>query len=141
VYLDSAYIAKYYVNEPESIAVRKLVRDARVVYSSGWAMAEVQCVFHRKMREGAAASEAVLELSQLFLEHADEGLWNLIPVRDSMLRRAGALVISSPPEVYLRTADAVHLTTAKEIGEREVWTNDRHMLAAAGYFGLVGRSV
>ncbi len=26
-------------------------------------------------------------------------------------------------------------------GEREVWTNDRHMLAAAAYFGLSGRSV
>jgi hypothetical protein len=28
----------------------------------------------------------------------------------------------------------VHLATAHEIGERDVWTNDRHMLAAASYF-------
>ena len=41
----------------------------------------------------------------------------------------------------LCTADAVHLTTAQELGERAVWTNDRHMLAAAGYFGLKGESV
>ena len=39
------------------------------------------------------------------------------------------------------TADAVHLATAREVGEREVWTNDRHMLAAASFFGLTGRSV
>lgn len=36
--------------------------------------------------------------------------------------------------------DAVHLATAQQIGESEVWTNDRHMLAAAPYFGLRGRS-
>jgi len=33
------------------------------------------------------------------------------------------------------------LGQAREIGERDVWTNDRHMLAAAPYFGLTGRSV
>jgi hypothetical protein len=43
--------------------------------------------------------------------------------------------------LFIRTADAVHLATAHEIGERDVWTNDRHMLAAAAYFGLTGRSV
>jgi hypothetical protein len=35
----------------------------------------------------------------------------------------------------------VHLATAHEAGERDVWTNDRHMLASAPYFGLRGRSV
>jgi hypothetical protein len=37
--------------------------------------------------------------------------------------------------------DAVHLATAVEIGEVEIWTADRHMLAAAPQFGLAGRSV
>jgi len=44
------------------------------------------------------------------------------------------------PDLFLRTADAVHLATAQQIGESDVWTNDRHMLAAAPYFGLRGRS-
>jgi hypothetical protein len=33
------------------------------------------------------------------------------------------------------------LTTARDAGELEIWTNDRHMLAAAPHFGLKGRSV
>jgi hypothetical protein len=37
--------------------------------------------------------------------------------------------------------DALHLVTAADSGFVEVWTNDRHMLAAAPHFGLVGRSV
>jgi antitoxin (DNA-binding transcriptional repressor) of toxin-antitoxin stability system len=36
---------------------------------------------------------------------------------------------------------SVHLTTARELAEREVWTNDRHMLKACPHFGLSGRSV
>jgi predicted nucleic acid-binding protein len=50
-------------------------------------------------------------------------------------------MISAPPGLFIRTADAVHLSTAQEIGERQVWTNDRHMLAAAPWFGLEGRSI
>ena len=68
-------------------------------------------------------------------------MWNLIPVHEALLRRTSALMLSAPRELFVLTADAVHLATAHEIGEREVWTNDRHMLAAASYFGLTGRSV
>lgn len=45
-----------------------------------------------------------------------------------------------PPDLFIRTADAVHLATAHEIGERDVWTDNRHMFAAAAYFGITGRS-
>ena len=68
-------------------------------------------------------------------------MWNLIPVNEALLRRTSALMVSAPRDLFIRTADAVHLVTAHEIGERAVWTNDRHMLAAAAYFGLTGRSV
>ena len=34
-----------------------------------------------------------------------------------------------------------HLVTAADSGFTEIWTNDRHMLAAAPHFGLAGRSV
>jgi len=50
-------------------------------------------------------------------------------------------MISAPSDLFIRTADALHLTTAREIGKRDVWTSDRHMLAAAAYFGLTGQSV
>ncbi|MBZ5727663.1 MAG: hypothetical protein LAP87_22025 [Acidobacteriia bacterium] len=36
--------------------------------------------------------------------------------------------------------DAAHLATAQEMGEREIWTSDRHLLAAASHFGLEGRT-
>lgn len=81
------------------------------------------------------------DLSLRFSEHIREGLWKLAPVNEAMLRRTSALIVSAPADLFIRTADAVYLVTACEIGESDVWTNDRHMLAAASWFGLKGRSV
>jgi predicted nucleic acid-binding protein len=141
VYLDTCYIAKFYLNELDSLAVRELVRRADKIRSSVWALAEFHAVLHRRVREGVASAEEVGDLASRFSEHAHDGLWNFIPVTEALLRRVGILMISAPRQIFLRTADAVHLATAQETGEREVWTNDRHVLAAAPYFGLTGRSV
>jgi predicted nucleic acid-binding protein len=51
------------------------------------------------------------------------------------------MILAAPQDLFLRSGDALHLMTAREIGEAEVWTNDAHMLKAAAYFGLTGRSV
>jgi predicted nucleic acid-binding protein len=141
VYLDTSYIAKFYFNEPESVRVRELVRKADAVYSSLWALAEFHAVLHRRVCDAALSPDDAKELSSRFSEHAAEGLWNLVPVNEALLRRTSALMVSAPGDLFIRTADAVHLATAQEIGERDVWTNDRHMLAAAAYFGVTGRSV
>lgn len=141
MYLDTCYIAKFYLNEPDSLRVRELVRGADKIHSSVWALAEFHAVLHRRVREGVVSSEDAGDLASRFSGHSRDGLWNFIPVNEALLRRTGILIISAPGEIFLRTADAVHLATAQELGERDVWTNDRHMLAAAPYFGLTGRSV
>ena len=141
MYLDTSYIAKFYFNEPESSRVRELVRGADTIHSSLWALAEFHAVIHRSLREGSLSLDDARDLASRFSEHVEEGLWNLIPVTESLLRRTSALMVAAPRDLFIRTADAVHLETANEIGEREVWTNDRHMLAAASYFGLTGRFI
>jgi predicted nucleic acid-binding protein len=141
VYFDTSYIAKFYFNEAESPRVRELVRKADIIHSSLWALAEFHAVLHRHMREDALSLKDVRELASRFAEHVRDGLWNLIPVNEALLRRTSELMVSGPRNLFIRTADAVHLTTAHEIGEHAVWTGDRHMLAAASYFGVTGRSV
>ena len=121
--------------------MRELVRSADAIYSSLWALAELHAVLHRRVREGSCSRAHARDLASRFSAHVEDGLWHLIPVTEGVLRRTSALMLSAPGNLFLRTADAVHLTTAQEAGEAEVWTNDRHMLAAAGYFGLAGRSV
>jgi predicted nucleic acid-binding protein len=141
VYFDTCYIAKFYFNEPESPQVRQLVRRADSIHSSLWAFPEFHAVIHRRLRENSFTPDDARNLTARFSEHIKDGLWNLVPVNEALMRRTGALIVSAPPNLFIRSADALHLATANEIGEREVWTNDRHMLAAAPYFGLTGRSV
>jgi predicted nucleic acid-binding protein len=87
VYLDSAYIAKFYVNERDSNAVRALIRRADSLISSAWALSEVTCVFHRHMREGALSRAQCSELTSAFMKHVDSGVWTLIPVSATLLKR------------------------------------------------------
>ncbi len=141
MYFDTCYIAKFYLNEPESSRIRELVRKADALYSSFWAFAEFHVVLQRQVREGSFSPAVARDLSLRFSAHIDQGLWNLIPANEGVLRRASILILSAPEDLFLRTGDAVHLTTAHEAGVREVWTGDRHMLGAAAYFGLSGRSV
>ena len=140
MYLDATYIAKYYVNESDSKAVRAEIDRADVLLSSAWSLADVTCVFHRYRREGSLTDPQFSELPQAFLDHVNAEVCHLIPVSDPLLRRMSAMVRASPAGLALRAGNAFHLATAKDCGEREIWTNDRRMLAAAPHFGLIGRT-
>jgi predicted nucleic acid-binding protein len=60
------------------------------------------------------------------------------PSSRSNRNRNGTLLHASYCAV--RAGDAIHTATALETGETEIWTNDRHLLAAVAHFGLAGRS-
>jgi predicted nucleic acid-binding protein len=140
MYLDSAYVAKFYVNEPDAAEVRNLIRRAPYVCSSSWAVLEVTCVFKRHVREGSLTEAQGRELIDVFGGHVESDLWNLVRVTDALLKRAVTLIRGLPPSVPLRAGDAIHVATAIDVGEREIWTSDRHLLAAATHFGIAGRS-
>ncbi len=141
MYLDSAYLAKFYVNEPDAAQVRKLIRAAPNICSSSWALLEVGCAFKRHVREGSLTLSQGRELMDLFRTHVDGNYWTLIPVTDALLRKTATFVRGLPANIPLRAGDAIHLSTALNAEETEVWTSDRHLLAAASHFGLIGRSV
>ena len=140
MYIDSAYIVKYYVHEPNSPAVREMLRKAESRASSALAITEVTCAFHRRLREGNLTGDLFREVLDSFLKHVEAGAWSMAPIDDRVLRRVGRMLRLAPASLYLRSGDAVHLATALEIGELEVWTSDRHMLEAAPHFGLIGRT-
>jgi predicted nucleic acid-binding protein len=140
MYLDTAYIAKCYLNEPDAEPVRALLVGQSGLTSSEWCLAEMACIFQRHVREGGLKRAQAARLRKLFIGDVAGGVWNLIPVSRAVLATVQDRVGRLRHDVYLRAGDAVHLVSAKEAGFREVWTNDRHMLRAAAHFGLAGRS-
>lgn len=139
-YLDTAYVAKCYLNEPDAAKVRELVADEAGLTSSAWCQAELVCVFHRHVREGGLSPRQARQLHDLFLTDVGDGVWNLLPVSSDILAAVEERVRRLGPTVFVRAGDAIHLATAAAAGFREIWTNDRHLLAAARSFGLRGRS-
>lgn len=140
-YFDSAYIAKFYLDEPESEAVRRLAESLGVVHCAALGKLEVAAAFHRKLREGAFDVAAFREVVAQFDDDSAQGLWTWLPVTDALIARATAAFTRLPRAAFLRAADALHLTCAQEHGLSEIYTNDRHMTDAARHFRLRPKAV
>ena len=140
-YFDSAYIAKCYVNETDSVRVRALLTSSGGGHSSSLARAELAATLLRHVREGALSTTQSRKLQADFAADVELGVWTMMPVSDALMSRVAVRIAQLSRTVYVRAGDAIHLCAAGEAGFAEVWTSDRHMLAAAGVFGLRGRSV
>lgn len=141
LYFDSAYVAKCYLNEPEGKAVRTIARSAAGLFSSALCIAELACVFLRHVREGKMTGMQADRCRSFLLEDVQAGTLVLFPVSEHLLYRVESLCRTLPSQTYLRAGDAIHLVSAREAGFTQVWSNDRHLLAAARYFGLEGKSI
>jgi predicted nucleic acid-binding protein len=69
------------------------------------------------------------------------GLWTWLPLGEEILAAASREFSRLPASVFLRSADAIHLASARREGFAEIYSSDRHLLAAAPHFGLAGRNV
>jgi predicted nucleic acid-binding protein len=98
--------------------------------------AEVVSVFHRKFREKVVDEAGFHLLCDQFQEDCDAGMWRWVPLDDAMLNASAKRLRAVPANIFLRAADALHLTCAVEEGFTAIHTSDRHMLAAAQAFGL-----
>ena len=135
-YFDSAYIAKFYVNEPESDAVRRLAESLGRVHCCALGRVEVAGVFHRKWREGAFMEREFREVSAQFVDDCAAGLWTWLSITDGLIANAAESVRTLSKGITIRSADALHLVCARDNGLRRVYTNDRHMHQAAPAFGV-----
>lgn len=76
-----------------------------------------------------------------FESDLEGGVWNWLPLDTAILIEAQARYKKLSAKCFLRAADAMHLACARVNGLREVFTNDRHMLAACPAFALKGRNL
>ena len=140
-YFDVAYLAKLYWCEPDSDAVASLASRYDVLACCLHGRAEFAAVGHRKLREGSATlAQARAILHQLNAE-ADYGAVQWLPLDREVITLCEEVLSRHHEALFLRSGDAIHLACAKVNGFAEIYSNDRHRLAAAAAVGVVGRSV
>jgi predicted nucleic acid-binding protein len=115
-YLDSSAIVKLAVTERESAALRRYLRSRTPLVVSALARTEV--------------ARALLPLGSAAVQRGHDVLSRieLIRVSDRILLEAGSLL-----PVELRSLDAIHLATMRQLGEslRRLVTYDSRMATAA----------
>lgn len=138
VYFDSAYIAKFYLSEPESGRVRTLAEREGKVCCSMIGRVETAQVFHRKLREGKATKAECAALFDQFWTDCESGLWTWLPLTEDLVASAVQRFRELSPKLLIRSADAIHLISAQEHGLDAIYTNDGRVLAAAPEFDIRG---
>jgi predicted nucleic acid-binding protein len=140
IYFDAAYIAKFYLDEPDSDGVRKLAEESGEVACCMHGRVEVLIAFHRKFRERAFSPRIFAAVHEQFELDCDSAVWAWLPVSAKLIASVSDRIRKLDRSVFLRAADALHLGSAAEQGFKEIYSNDRHLLAAATHFGLRGLS-
>ena len=141
IYFDAAFIAKFYLQEPESDAIRAFAEDSPGITSMVIGRLETELVFSRKLREGALTPVGHEALIAQFQVDCKDGLWSWLPVTDELVAAAQDMTRRLPAGVFIRSLDALHLTCAHWHGYERIFSNDRHLVSAAPHFGLQPGSV
>jgi len=136
IYFDTSYIAKCYLNEPRADKVRALARQAEGIACAQLGRVEFWCVVNRHVREGRISERDAGLIRSRMMEDEANRVWTWFPVTPRLLTNVCALLEDLPPNAFIRSADAIHLTAAKDHGFNEVYSNDPHLLRCAVHFGL-----
>ncbi len=141
IYLDTSYIAKCYLNEPGTAEILAWLEGQSGLCCCYHGRLELHAAIHRHVREGRLSASDAQHVFDQFLADDASGVWVWYNVTPSLVREACDRIRSIPAAVFLRSADALHLTCAANAGFKIIYSHDRHLLSAADHFGIDGRDI
>ena len=136
LFCDTSTLAKYYVPEAESAAVRSRLDADEQVLASQLARAELMAVFHRRLRERTWSRKEFDSVVRQFSQDDISGYWSWLPLDTVVVEQAVKIYTTLPERIFLRTSDCLHLVTALRHGFTEICTHDHHQIQAASTLGL-----
>ena len=129
-------VAKLYVVEAESKAVRALLEKDDLRFVSDLVRIELMGVFHRQLREKIWSRDKFAAAVRQFNTDDIGGFWTWIPLDAAIIEAAAKIYTTLPATVFLRAADCLHLITGMHNNLPEIYTYDRHQTLAAPALGL-----
>jgi predicted nucleic acid-binding protein len=136
IFCDTSAVAKLYVAEKASRAMRLILEKEDQVFVSDLARTELFSVFHRQLREKVWPQDRFTTAVRQFANDDLGGFWTWLPLGREIIEAAATIYTTLPDTVFLRSADCLHLVTALHHGFAEVYTYDKHQTAAAMALGL-----
>ena len=135
VYFDTSALAKWYLNESFSGDVERFLMEHGPVAISDLAVVEMRSLLARRRREKHVDPKLENRVFSTFEDDIRRGFLIRHPMPATTA--AGAVnLISTLPDVPLRTLDAMHLVIAREIDASTLATADRIMAAGAHEMGF-----
>ncbi|MBE0568285.1 MAG: type II toxin-antitoxin system VapC family toxin [Deltaproteobacteria bacterium] len=135
VYFDTSALAKWYLNEPYSEDVEQYLMEHGPVAISDLTVVEMRSLLARRRREKHVDSMLEIRVFATFEDDIRRGFLTRHPIPATTA--AGAVnLVSTLPDVPLRTLDAMHLVIAREIDASILATSDRIMAAGANEMGF-----
>jgi predicted nucleic acid-binding protein len=141
IYCDTSTIAKLYVPEAESPAVRRRLESEDMVFASELARVELMGVFHRRLREKRWTRADFQIAVRQFTTDDISDFFTWLPLDNASTEAAAKTYATLPDTIFLRSADCLHLVTALRHGIGEVLTHDGHQTAAAATLGIKATAI
>ena len=135
-YFDTSAMAKWYLNESFSEDVERYLMEHGPVAISDLTVVEMRSLLARRRREKHVDPKLEIRVFATFEDDIRRGFLIRHPMPATAA--AGAVnLISTLPDVPLRTLDAMHLVIAREIDASILATADRIMAAGAQEMGFL----
>jgi predicted nucleic acid-binding protein len=140
LYFDTSYVARLYLEDRGFAEVRRLAASDDIA-TARHGLLETLAAFHRAFREARVEPAAFDQLQQQFRSDCAADGVQAFPLTEAVYHRAEAVYARASATTFLRAADALHLACAAEHGFADIYSHDRHLLAAAPLFGLRGVNI
>lgn len=140
-YWDTSYLAKLYLRETGTDAVLRAFSDQGGFVCGEHGQLELMATFKRNQREGTLTGAQLKMIWGKHEEDLADRLIQYLPLSSRLIQQACGTLALVPSSVFLRAADALHLACAADAGLKQIYSHDRHLLAAAPHFGLKGMDV
>jgi predicted nucleic acid-binding protein len=135
VYVDTSFLAKWYLNEPGSEAAAAWFERECPVAISSMTLAEMASLLARRRRMGEIDATLEARIHAALDDDLALGYLECHPVPDRAVL-AAARLFASLPDQPLRTLDALHLALARELALTRLATADRVLAGAARALGF-----
>ena len=136
MYLDASALLKFYLPEPESAWVEALLRANEGSYCSTLCQAEFASTLSRLRRDGSLSEREGERLWDLLQKDLLSSGFTAVETSAQDVRDAVGILKGHGHAHRLRTLDAVHLATARNLGAERFLTFDLRQRTVAGLLGF-----